>query len=121
MKTKELIRELQQIDPSGNQEVVIGTEAIHFVQKVPAYYDGCYTTLIRDSELGHIIVAGIKSVGDKIDIKSMHWKDVLCDNPDAKIEADFSSFSDATQRKEMEQEIEDYRDEMRVLHKKVMK
>ena len=47
MKTKELIRQLQHLDPEGNCEV-FGDGDIYYVDKLPWYYDGRPGILIRD-------------------------------------------------------------------------
>lgn len=51
MKTKELIRRLQEEDPTGELEVTVGKTDIYFIQTLPGYYDGCYQVLKRDQEL----------------------------------------------------------------------
>ena len=48
MKTKELIKELQELDPTGETEVVCGCGDIYFVEELPAYYDGRLGVLIKD-------------------------------------------------------------------------
>ena len=68
MKTKELIRQLQEIDPSGDEECCIGNADIHFVDKLPAYYDGTLQILKRDDE-GNIIGGEFKKYGSKIVIR----------------------------------------------------
>ncbi len=48
MKTKELIRQLQREDPSGELECCVDNSDIFFVEHLPAYYDGCLEVLVRD-------------------------------------------------------------------------
>ena len=40
MKTADLIRRLQEADPTGELECVAGGEDVYFVQRLPMYYDG---------------------------------------------------------------------------------
>lgn len=48
MKTKDLIRFLQEADPTG-EAIVDGFDgAIHFVEGLPGYYDGCYEYLTKE-------------------------------------------------------------------------
>lgn len=48
MKSKDLIKELQNIDPTGETEVLIGNQDIWFLEKMGAYYDGAMQTKIID-------------------------------------------------------------------------
>ncbi len=48
MKTKELIQQLQEADPSGELEVSCGLIDIIHVDRAPSYYDGYQQVLIRD-------------------------------------------------------------------------
>jgi len=87
MKTKELIRQLQQADPSGEEEVVIGNESILYAENLPAYYDGPYQTLIRNEANG-IIGITIHSQGRKVDIRQIGLDDVFLDEPDMPVTYD---------------------------------
>jgi hypothetical protein len=90
MKTKELIKQLQELDPTGETEVSCGNHDIWIVEMLPAYYDGRLQLLIRDPELTgkcfDIIGAKYVSKGQKIKLTSMGVTDVLWDNPDAIVE-----------------------------------
>src|SRR3990172_7574886 len=48
MKTADLIRRLQEADPTGELECVVGGEDVYFVQRLPMYYDGLPTLLVHD-------------------------------------------------------------------------
>jgi hypothetical protein len=49
MKTKDLIKELQEADPSGESQVEIGNGgALYGVQRLPGYYDGWGEYIVRD-------------------------------------------------------------------------
>lgn len=83
MKTKELIRQLQEADPSGELDCCIGTTSdIYFVERLPAYYDGTQEILIRDPKIKdrYNIVGGIfTGDGVKICIQSYSIEDALWD------------------------------------------
>jgi hypothetical protein len=68
MKTKELIEELNKIDPEGNCEINFGGAITHLI-RLPWYYDGKCQILIKDGE-GKIV--GMREAtaedGDKINI-----------------------------------------------------
>jgi hypothetical protein len=64
MKTKQLIKELQEVDPSGELECCIDNVDIIDVVIEPAYYDGCLQVLIRDETNPYYDVIGAKIVGE---------------------------------------------------------
>ena len=78
MKTKELIRQLQDADPSGEIEVCVGNVDIHFVERLEAYYDGTLQVLTRDeTRKGYKIVGGkYKRTGSKINLHTLSISDV---------------------------------------------
>lgn len=86
MKTAELIRQLQEADPSGELEVTVGKQDIFFLQVMPGYYDGCHQVLKRDPELEgkcyNIIGADIRSGGQHVCIETHSIRDAMADNPD---------------------------------------
>lgn len=90
MKTKELIRQLQKADPSGEIDCCIGNSDIHFVSVNPAHYDGCKQVLIRDEKnpFYNIIGAKVVSDGEKVVLHALSIKSVLWDDPDSPIEYD---------------------------------
>ncbi len=51
MKTKDLIKELMKLDPTGDIDVCIGNAAIYSIEKLPGYYDGAFERLIQDHSL----------------------------------------------------------------------
>ena len=88
MKTKELIRLLQEQDPSGEEECCCGNQDIFFVSKDFAYYDGSLQVLIRDpAKAPYYDVVGGKYVrtGFKIQIHTLGISDIL-DDPKAVID-----------------------------------
>jgi len=104
MKSKELVRLLQEIDPGGETEVVFGCRDITFLQKEPMYYDGLPITLIRDkSKRPYYDVIGFRatSKGNKIKINVMDYEDVLWQDPNCIIELE-----DDYAKKHYEKDIE---------------
>jgi len=83
MKTKELIRQLQEVDPSGELDCCIETTSdIYFVERLPAYYDGIQELLVRDPKIkDHYDVVGGIFTGDgvKVCIRSYSIEDALWD------------------------------------------
>ena len=64
MKVKDLIKNLSSMDPEA--EVVVGGEAIHFIEQLPGYYDGSYECLIEDpSKKPYYAVEGMKFTRSK--------------------------------------------------------
>lgn len=103
MKTKELIRRLQEADPSGEVECCVGNLDILFVSKEPAYYDGRLQVLERDaSKEPYYNVVGAKIVGSgaKMQIHTLSIEDALVDHPDMPVECDAnaSAYGEAVER-----------------------
>lgn len=77
MKTKELIRLLQENDPSGELEVVGSYGDIYFIERLPDYYDGKVNILIKDDEK---IIGMKQNIGkDKIVLAELSLEDVMTD------------------------------------------
>ena len=93
MKTKELIRLLQQEDPSGELEVCADGMDIHCVEKLPAYYDGDLRVLIKDETKPFYNIVGmeIRRSGHKIKIHTLDLEDVVIDNPDIPITGEITT------------------------------
>lgn len=85
MKTKDFIKELQKVDPSGQLECCIGNGDINHIEVLEAYYDGCMHVIERD-EKGYAIKGKIVSDGYKVSIKSIGIDDVIFNNPDIPVE-----------------------------------
>ena len=95
MKSKELIRQLQEADPTGEVEVGVGNHDIFSVEPMPAYYDGKFQKLLRDeSKKPYFDIVGAKwcSRGCKIKLVPMGVADVLWNNPKAVV--DYSELGD---------------------------
>ena len=48
MKVKDLIKQLQELDPTGEIEVCVGNSDIIDISLFPAYYDGYLQVLKKD-------------------------------------------------------------------------
>lgn len=85
MKSKDVIKMIQELDPTGEMDVCVGNTDIFDIVVEPAYYDGCYQRLIRDPEKapyydivgGEYISEGYKMCIDGLTLKSAIWT-----NPD---------------------------------------
>ena len=114
MKTKDLIKKLQELDPSGEIEVVADGLPIYFAEKMPAYWDGDLPMLIQDKDLiGRCYsVIGFKYTdkGKKIMLRSMSLDDFLTDNPDGNVELDLST---EKKQKEYQKMVNKLRDEIK--------
>lgn len=89
MTTKDLIKRLQEVDPEGNTEVVVGSDPIYFVEHLPGYYDGAYVTLIQDhgkDPYYNITGAKVTRAGSKVKIHLMSVEDILQDDSNAYID-----------------------------------
>jgi len=84
MKTKELIRRLQNADPTGELECCVGNIDIYYVDVLPPYYDGAQEILVhdnikRDNEWS-IIGGKIVRIGEyKVQINTMSIEDAMMD------------------------------------------
>ena len=89
MKTSELIRLLQEADPSGDAECCVDNEDIHFLEVLPGYYDGRLQVFTRDPALApyfDIVAAKITSSGTKVKIRHMSIRELLLDNPEMPVD-----------------------------------
>jgi len=69
MKTKDLIKELQEIDPSGECHIRINSKPVWFLEGKPGYWDGTYNYLEKGEDGKYNWIQTIEN--DKIDIKTM--------------------------------------------------
>ena len=119
MKTKELIKRLQEADPSGEIEVCVGNEDILFVQILPAYYDGCFQVLKRDrSKAPYYNVEGveIRGIGDKLNIQTHSLEWVLVDHPEMPV-----AFDGKYAKEHWSKKVEELRIEYRKLNEEIEK
>lgn len=80
MKSKEVIKMLLEIDPTGEIEVCIGNQAISHLDEMPSYYDGRLQMIETDDD-GCAVSAKYVSGGVKIkiityDIEEEIWEDI---------------------------------------------
>lgn len=88
MKTKDLIKALQEADPSGELYCCVGNEDIFTVHVDPAYWDGRQQILILDenNEYYNVIGAKVTSEGHKVVIRTHSIEDAIWSNPDLPID-----------------------------------
>lgn len=95
MKTKKLIKLLQDIDPSGEIECCIANRDIYFVEKLPSYYDGTLQILERDETKTCYNIIGAKYVRDpsisKIMINPLSIEDAISE--DVSLTIDYSALN----------------------------
>jgi hypothetical protein len=97
MKTKELIRLLQEEDPEGECEACVGNVDIHFVERGPAYYDGSLQVLTRDPDNKFYNITGGKYVrtGGKVNIHTLSITDAISNDPE-NFKVDYSELSESS-------------------------
>lgn len=90
MKVKDLIKKLNELDPTGETEVCVWNQDIHFVSEEPAYYDGCLQLLTRDPSNEYYNITGAKyiSSGSKIVIRPLSIAEAIFNNTDLTVEYD---------------------------------
>lgn len=111
MKTKELIRLLQKVDPSGETECNCNGEDIWTVEGLPGYYDGSYQVLIRDpAQAPFYDITGVKVTreGNKVCIRTMSIEEVIYDDIDAEIilHSSLADFQKASYREKVNKAVE---------------
>jgi hypothetical protein len=116
MKTSELIKQLQEADPTGFIEVCCDGGEIIFVENQEAYYDGKLQTVKRD-EKGQICGMKITTRGRKIRLHVYDLEDAILDQPEIPVELDIEDY----QKLEMEKKIESLRQETRDIIEKINK
>lgn len=113
MKTKELIRRLQEADPSGEEECCVGNADIFFVENQEAYWDGYLQVLERDpakAPFYDVVGARYVSKGRKINIRPLSISDAIFTNEDLPI--DFSECS-ISNKKYYEKSVSEKREQIR--------
>jgi hypothetical protein len=111
MKSKDLIKQLQELDPTGDVEVCVGSVDIFTAMRVPAYYDGALEVLIRDdSKKPYYDVTGVKITyeGEKINLQTLSISDVLEEDFDAIVQYELPYLA----RQRWEQKISKIKDDI---------
>jgi hypothetical protein len=85
MKTKDLIKKLQELDPEGDIECCVGNNSIIYVDKMPAYYDGHLIKADMDSS-SNVISHTITNKGFKINFMFYTLESAIIDNVDHKVD-----------------------------------
>lgn len=115
MKSKNLIKLLQYIDPSGEIEVVGNDNAdIHFFELKQSYWDGKAQIHIRDKD-DKIIGIKYQVEGNKIQIRTYSVEDAIFDNPDILVDVSEIRSHMSASLESIEMMIEDLRKESRKL------
>lgn len=89
MKSKEIIRQIRSLDPSGELEVVLkDNRDIHFVDVMGAYRDGMVEQLVRDPDVEgyNVIGAKVRSKGLKLCIIPLSIADAIFSDPDLPVD-----------------------------------
>ena len=88
MKTAEVIRLLQEADPTGETECCVENADIFFVDVQPAYYDGYLQVLKRDptSKCYNVVGAKYTAKGQKVVIKVLTISDAIFEQEDLPVE-----------------------------------
>lgn len=118
MKTKDVIEMLQEADPSGELECVVGNHDIFCAHVEPAYWDGSMQLLVREKDNPYYNVTGAiyTSQGDKVQINTMGIDDALCNDPDLPVEV-----TDTFVNKRMQDQVNAWRKENQEIKESVDK
>lgn len=123
MKTKDLIEELKNCDPSGEVDVVIDGQPVVFVDHVEGYYDGSYGVYNPESKDERYLITNRAT---KVRIHTMSVDDLILANSSSYkqdhrswreyVKMDFGSFLYKEQQEEREQQIAKELDELEKEH-----
>ncbi len=115
MKTRELIRRLQEVDPSGETECCVDHHDIFFVERQFAFYNGALEILVRDPahQPYYDVVGGIiRRTGEKIRIHVLSLEDAIFEAEGRPFPVEIQTTDDAS-RKILEESIQRWRDDAR--------
>jgi hypothetical protein len=90
MKSKKVIQILQELDPTGEEEVCVENIDIHYITKEPAYYDGHLQVLERDEKDDDFNIKSAKYVsqGAKLVIETQSIEDMIHLRPNSEVTFD---------------------------------
>ena|ERR1700742_1628707 len=110
MKTKDLIRLLNELDPTGEGHACIGNKDILSAHWEGSYYDGCLQVLKREGDFYEpdIVGAEIRSKGRKLVIEPWSISDALWNEPDMPV-----AFDGDFARKNYAEQVEKWRTEVK--------
>ena len=89
MKSKELIRLLQELDPTGELEVSVGKTDIFYIIKNASFWDGTLQVLQREESKKpyyNVIGARYKSTGQHLSIVPLSISEAIWENPDLPVD-----------------------------------
>jgi hypothetical protein len=115
MKTRELIRQLQEVDPSGETECCVDNHDIFFVERQFAFYDGALEILVRDParQPYYDVVGGIiRRTGEKIRIHVLSLEDAIFEIEGRPFPIEIQTTDDVS-RKILEETIQRWHDDAR--------
>jgi hypothetical protein len=118
MKSKEVIRLLQELDPDGETEVCVGNIDIHYIEHLPAYYDGTLQVLQRDENEDGYNIIGAKYCrkGNKLCIVPLSISDAIIN--DSSIDSDSTLIVDYSELPEdRKEQLKKQHDELRDWYK----
>ena len=84
MKTNEFIKLLQEEDPNNECDVCVGNHPVHWIEKLPYYYDGRQEKVEREN--GIPVRGGYPSGTIKLKIHYDTLEDALLDNPEMELD-----------------------------------
>jgi hypothetical protein len=118
MKTKEVIRQLMEADPTGEEEVCVENIDIHFIHAEPAYYDGALQVLTRDPTSKYYNITGGKyrRSGTKIVIKTLSITDAISNAYECEKDCQID-YSELSERDQVE--TKKAHDQLREWHRKL--
>ena len=118
MKTKDLIKLLNEVDPSGEMDCVVNNVDIFTAYGVVSYWDGCKQLLIRDEtkDCYNVVGAEYRSDGWKVQIETMSISDAMLNNDDLPVKV-----VDTFVHKQMQERVDKWRQEMKDIHEQVRK
>ena len=114
MKTRELIAALQEADPSGELDCVVGNKAIVGAYAIPAYYDGPYERPRSSDEWN--VGADYVREGRKVALLLFGIEDLLLDDPEAPV--GFIGFTPEQQERQ-QRKLDDLREQNREVVRRV--
>lgn len=109
MRTSELIKELQTLDPNDECVICVSNHPVSDVGRMPWYYDGRVEFIERDHK-NIPTKAGYPNHGSKIKIYFDTLEDALIDNPDVELDLSGITYQDKVEVRYMEN-IEKWKEE----------
>jgi hypothetical protein len=99
VKTKDLVKALQELDPSGETECFVENQDIYFAELLPAYYDGSPYVFVRDKAKEpyyDVVAAKYLGNGTKILLHTLSSYSLIVNNEE--FEFDYSELTELRQQ-----------------------